>query len=107
MYRDGRAVAVYECDWLQEFRVTRDDVDPAVLGDLLGDGFRALSPAEREGIFHPGPDFLPAPFNAGGPQERFAEAAGLTNYSWLSFEYVDQDYDDDAEYAERGVVRVA
>jgi hypothetical protein len=40
------------------------------------------------------------------PPERFAESAGLTHYSWLSFESVDQGYDDDAEYAERGVVRV-
>jgi len=52
-YHDGRAVARHELDWSNGIRVVADETDLAVLGDLLGEGFRALTEEERRAIFHP------------------------------------------------------
>ncbi|HEX6369263.1 MAG TPA: hypothetical protein VF006_10040 [Longimicrobium sp.] len=108
LYRDGHPIARYEAEWGNDFRVVVDEMDRAVLEDVLGDAFRGLGPAEYEGLFSPGFDeFLEGVMNGEDAlAERFAEAAGLTNYSWLSWGYADDDYDDDPELAAQGVVRV-
>jgi hypothetical protein len=105
LYRGGSRLARYEAEWGNDFAVLVDEMPRQVLDELLGDGFRALSAEQMRAIFHPTFDeFLDRGDDA--PADLFAEAAGLTNYSWLSYEYVDGDYDDDPEIAEQGVVRV-
>jgi hypothetical protein len=111
LYRGGKAVARYEAEWENSIRIPRDETDPAVLDELLGDGFRALTAEERRALLKPTDDelwtaLLARDENNLRPPERFAEAVGLTNYFWLSFDYLEDDYDDEPEYAERGVVRV-
>lgn len=108
LYRDGRRVARYEAEWESDITVDTGELDMQVLGDALGDGIRALGPADHHGIFTPSFDeFMEQVMGDGDPPaERFAEAAGLTNFSWLSWSYVDDDYDDDPDIAAQGVVRV-
>jgi hypothetical protein len=108
LYRDGQRIARYEAEWDHDVRVTVDEMDRPLLESVLGDGFRGLARAEYEAIFRPAFDDLmeQAISEDDTFAERFAKAAGLTNYSWLSYDYVDSDYDDDPELAAQGVVRV-
>lgn len=108
LYRDGQRIAGYEAEWDNDFRVTVDEMDRAMLGGVLGDGFRGLGDAEYQSLFRPSFDEFMEGVISGEDAlaDRFAEAAGLTNYSWLSYDYVDGDYDDDPELADQGVVRV-
>lgn len=108
LYRDGHRLARYEAEWDHDLRVTVDELDRPVLQDVLEHGFRALDPGEYDRLFNPSFDDFMEGVMAGeaGYAERFAEIAGLTNVAWVSFGYVDGDYDDDPELAVRGVVRV-
>jgi len=108
LYRDGHRLARYAAEWDHDLRVTVNELDMQVLGNELGEGIRALAPADQHSIFMPDFDeYIEQVMNDGdSPAERFAEAAGLTNYSWLSYSYVDGDYDDEPELADQGVVRV-
>ncbi len=108
LYRDGQRLARYEAEWDHDLRVTVDEVDRTVLQDALGDGFRDLNVEDYRRIFHPTFDELMEGTIADEDPlaERFAEVAGLTNVSWVSYHYVDSDYDDDPDLAADGVVRV-
>jgi hypothetical protein len=108
LYRDGRRVARYEAEWDNDIRVEVDELDRQVLENVLGDGIRALDEAAYHGIFMPDfGEFMEQQLDdAGPPPERFAETAGLPNVSWVSWSYVDYDYNDDPDLAAQGVVRV-
>lgn len=108
LYRAGKTLSSYEAEWDHDIRVTRDEIDRDILGEHLGDGIRGLDDLAYRRLFYPTFDEFMGLALEDGEQlaDRFAEAAGLTNYSWLSYHYVDSDYDDDPELAAQGVVRV-
>jgi hypothetical protein len=108
LYRAGKMLSGYDVEWDSEIRVTRDEIDRGVLAEYLGDGIRELDDQAYRRLFHPTFDeHMELALNGDeSVAERFTEAAGLTNYSWLSYHYVDSDYDDDPELAAQGIVRV-
>jgi hypothetical protein len=108
LYRDGQVLARYEAEWDNDVRAVLNEIDRGVLEQHLGDGIRGLDGEGYRGIFSPGfDDFIAVVTGNAEPfAERFATAAGLTNYSWTSYSYVNSDYDDEPELAARGVVCV-
>jgi hypothetical protein len=108
LYRAGQPLARYEAEWDNDIRVPMDEIDRAVLEEHLGDGIRGLDDEGYRRIFYPTFDQIMEPGfdDVEEPADRFAEAAGLTNYSWVSYDYVDGDYDDEPELAAEGIVRV-
>jgi hypothetical protein len=106
LYRAGKILAAYAIEWDDEIRVTQDKIDRGVIGEYLGNRIIGLDDLEYRRLFYPTFDeFMDdACDDERAPAERFAEAAGLTNYSWVSYPYVDNQYG--PELATKGVVRV-
>jgi hypothetical protein len=99
LYRDGRLVSRYDCDWLRGFKVVVEELDLPVMNELLGEGFRALGDEDRRRIFHPGErhrEIFPA--------ETFAEAVGLTWFSDLTHDSVHDNFEDG--WADEGAIEV-
>lgn len=108
LYRASQVLARYEAEWDNNIRVTLGEIDREVLGEHLGEGIRGLDDEGYRGIFYPTfEDFIDRIVDDGDKWgDSFAKAAGLTNYSWVSYSYVNGDYDHEPELAAEGVVRV-
>lgn len=93
LFDGAKIVSSYRCDWDDDIRAdasgySRDALVrmiPSVQPSLLDDFERYLHPKEFEDLFE------------AEPSKMFAQALGLEHYDWLSYGYMDQDFQDSPE----------
>jgi hypothetical protein len=87
VYEGARVAAAYMCEWEGAVQV-RQSLDLPELERVLGPVLSSLDSERRREILNP-VDHKEV-FSA-QPAAGLAEAVGLTNYSWISFEYLMRD----------------
>jgi hypothetical protein len=93
LFDRGKVVSGYRCDWDDEIRVDDSRYSRAVLQQLVPSAAPALFD-DFERWLHP-TDFDEL-FEA-EPSKLLAQALGLENYDWLSYDYMARDFPDSPE----------
>ncbi|RQO56027.1 hypothetical protein DBR47_19405 [Paucibacter sp. KBW04] len=102
LYENNAPIASYVCTWEEAIQV-HQALDIVSFENALGPIFSTLGEAETRKIFNPNEieEVLEQ-----APSSAFAEAVGLTNYQWLSFQYLLQDMERGEQNFFEGVVFV-
>lgn len=89
IFEAAKPICRYKCDWTRKVRIEDGAYVAAALAPLIAQhGTTSLSAVEAV--------LRPSNFEQAlqlGPAETFASAVGLGQEAWLSFDYVDEDYD--------------
>jgi hypothetical protein len=93
LFDRGKVVSAYRCDWDDEIRADDSRYSRAALRQLVPSASSALFD-DFERWLHP--TDLDELFEA-EPSKLLAQALGLENYDWLSYDYMSRDFPDSPE----------